>query len=754
MAKKAKPQGKGLKKLIRVMWILFASGIIGIAFLFFLITVGAFGELPDRKDLENPKSYLASEIISADQEMLGKYYIENRSNLHFEDLPENIINALIATEDARFRNHSGVDLRALIRAIAHLGKAGGGSTLSQQTAKNLFPREDLNKAEFFIRKLKEWVLATQLEYHYTKEEIIAMYLNTVPFGMNNFGIKTAAKTYFGKDAIDLNTEESAVLVGMLKAPTYYNPILNPENSKRRREVVLKQMTKYGYLTQVEYDSLRVMDIDVSKYKRLDHNEGLATYLREYMRGQLKEWCKTHTKANGDTYNLYKDGLRIYTTIDSRMQRYAEEAVFEHLSGDLQPRFFKEWANKKRYPQAPFYRISKEQYEGIITQAIKRSERYRKLRKREDPPTMDEVNAIFDKPVKMSVFAYAGDIDTVLSPRDSILYYKHFLHTGMMSIEPQTGYVRAYVGGINYRHFKYDHVMVGKRQVGSTFKPFVYASAIQELGFTPCYKAPNIPVTFQMPDGQPDWTPKNSGDAREGEMVELKWALANSVNYISAYLMKRVGPQKVVELARHMGVRSDIQLVPAICLGTPSLSVEEMVGATATYVNKGVYSKPMFITRIEDKNGNVIEDFRSERHDAMSEETAYLMVELMRGVVQYGTGQRLRRKPYSFTTQTIGGKTGTTDNQSDGWFMGLTPELVTGVWVGAEDRSAHFRGIRYGQGAHMALPIFALYMQKVWGDKSINISQGPFERPEGFKVITDCNKVREQESAKQETTYDF
>ena len=742
MAKKEeKPQRTGLRKLIRWMWILFGSGIIGVALLFFLISIGLFGKLPDTKELENPKSFLASEIISADNQLLGKYYIENRSNLHYEDLPENLVNALIATEDARFHNHSGIDMRALIRAVANMGRAGGASTLSQQLAKNLFPRGSKTKIQTIKQKLKEWVMAAKLEYLYTKEEIVAMYLNTVAFGMNNFGIETAAKTYFGVNPIDLKTEEAAVLVGMLKAPTYYNPILNPENATRRREVVLKQMQRYGYLTQVEYDSLRVLDMDVSRYKRLDHNEGLATYFREYLRGELKEWCKTHYKPDGEPYNLYKDGLKIYTTIDSRLQRYAEKAVHDHMAKDLQPAFFKHWKNKKRYPQAPFHRISKDEYKGIMTQAMKRSERYRRMKKAKIP--MDSIELAFNTPVKMRVFAWDGDIDTVMTPMDSILYYKYFLHTGMISIEPQTGYVRAYVGGINYRHFKYDHVMVGKRQVGSTFKPFVYASAFQELGYSPCTEVPNVAVTFQMPDGQPDWTPKNSGDDREGEMVSLKWALANSVNFVSAFLMQRVGPQKVVELARHMGVRSDIQLVPAICLGTPSLSVEEMVGATATYANNGMYSKPTFLLRIEDKNGNVIETFRSEQHDAMSPETAYLMLELMKGVVTHGTGGRLRFK-YGLKTQSIGGKTGTTDNQSDGWFMGLTPDLVTGVWVGAEDRAAHFRSIRLGQGANMALPIFGMYMQQAWADETLELSQGDFEKPDGVEVTTDCSKFKQEQ----------
>jgi penicillin-binding protein 1A len=500
------------------------------------------------------------------------------------------------------------------------------------------------------------------------------------------------------------------------------------------------MVKYGYLEEEVYDSLKTLEIDVSHYRRLDHNEGLATYFREYLRGELRDWCANHYKADGEAYNLYKDGLKIYTTIDSRMQRYAEEAAREHLGQDLQPKFFEHWENKKRYPKAPFYRLSDKEYDRIITQSIKRSERYRNLKNQ--GLSEDSIRMNFEVATNMSVFSWDGYKDTLLSPIDSILYYKYFLSVGMMSVEPQTGYVRAYVGGIDYRHFKYDHVMQSRRQVGSTFKPLVYAAAFQELGFGPCTYVPNVPVTFEMPSGQPDWTPKNSDKKREGEMVSLKWGLANSVNYISAYLMKRVKPQKVIELARKMGIESDIDPVPAICLGTPDLKVYEMVGALATFANKGVYNKPIFITRIEDKNGNVIEQFRGEQTDAMSYKTAYRLIELLKGVVETGTGIRLKYK-YKLTNP-IAGKTGTTDNQSDGWFMGLTPDLVTGVWVGAEDRSVHFRTITYGQGANMALPIWALYMKKVYADKSLDISQGDFEAPENYDFKKDCLEQEENQ----------
>lgn len=735
---KGNTQNKQKMSPIRILWIAFGSGLGLIILLLTIISFGWMGFMPSFEELENPKSNLASEVYSADQELLGKYFIENRSNTTYEELSPNLVHALIATEDARFYNHSGVDVRALIRAVAKLGRDGGGSTITQQLAKNLFPREDLNTVETILRKLKEWVIAVKLEYHYTKEELIAMYLNTVTFGNNSFGIKTAAKTYFDKTPGELNLQESAMLVGMLKAPSAYNPVRNPERAIKRRNVVLKQMEKYDFITEEAKDSLQALIVDVSHFKQQDHNQGDATYFREFLRQELKEWCETHYKPDGKPYNLYKDGLKIYTTIDSRMQRYAEEAVKEYLSKELQPSFFKHWSNKKQYPNAPFYRITPEQREKIMAQAMKRSERYIRLKKADLDD--DEILKSFNAPTEMTVFSWNGPIDTIMSPMDSILYYKYFLQTGLLAIEPQTGYVRAYVGGIDYSHFKFDHVTGAQRQVGSTFKPFVYASAFQELGFTPCTKIPNVPVTFEMPPGQPDYTPRNADDAREGEMVTLKWALANSVNYISAYLIKQVKPGKVVELARKMGVKSDIEAVPAICLGTPSLTVEEMVAAIATFANKGIYNKPVYVTRIEDKNGNILATFPRESNEAMNESTAYLMLSLMKGVVEAGTGTRLRYR-YKLSNP-IAGKTGTTDNNSDGWFMGLTPDLAAGVWTGAEDRSVHFRSTNLGQGANMALPIWAIFMQKVLADKTIKISHGDFEKPKNLEVELDCEKYNQ------------
>ncbi len=733
--KKEKPS---FKKTIRTLWVIYFAGLFAVILIFFMISRGWLGFMPSFEELENPKSNLASEIYSADDILLGKYFFENRSNVPYRALPENLIYALLATEDIRFRKHSGVDIKGTIAGVVSTirGKQRGASTITQQLAKNLFPRgTEMSVVEFILTKLKEWVVAVRLEHNYSKNEIIAMYLNTVSFGGNSFGIKSASKTYFDKEPHELDYQESAMLVGMLRAPTYYSPVRNPERAKQRREVVLSQMEKYDFIAENTYDSLRQMPLDMSKYNMTDHNKGLATYFREYLRIQLHDWCKKHTKPDGEPYDLYKDGLKIYTTIDSEMQINAEKAVVKHLSEDLQPLFFKEQKNRKN---APFYGINQEARDKILTRAMKRSARYYLLKQR--GLSEDSIRTIFNKPVKMTVFSYDGDVDTVLSPMDSIRYYKHFLRAGLMSVDPYTGYVKAYVGGPDYEHFKFDQVTSGRRQVGSTFKPFVYALAMQELNYHPCMKVPNVPVTFELPDGS-TWTPKNSDDKREGEMVTLKWALANSVNYISAYLMKRMSPQGVINLARKMGVTSPIEPVPAIALGTPDLSVYEMVGAMATFANKGIHIKPMFITRIEDKNGNVIETFIPQQNEAMSAKAAYSMLGLMQGVVDHGTGRRLRFR-YNFT-HPIAGKTGTTDNNSDGWFMGLTPDLVTGVWVGGEDRSIHFRSTAYGQGANTGLPIWALYMQSLYNSPTVKLSKGDFERPKGVKMEHDCREYEKQ-----------
>jgi len=735
------------KKYIKAFWLFAAIICFLVIMLFSFISLGWLGFMPSFEELENPKSNLASQIYSADGTLLGTYYIENRSNVNFSEISPNVVNALIATEDIRFEKHAGVDYKGVLRAIVKSlilsdKSSGGGSTITQQLAKNLFPRKpNVSKLEIILIKFKEWVTAIKLERNYSKQEIIAMYLNTVDFGSHAYGIKSAAATFFNTTPDSLKIEEAAVLIGLLKAPTWFSPVRNPERSLGRRNVVLGQMQKYKFITEQEYDSISQLPIDVSEYRITDHQTGLATYFREYLRTQLIEWCKTKEKPDGGNYNLYKDGLRIYTTIDSRMQKYAEEAVSEYLGNELQPQFFEHWKN---YKNAPFDRhLGEDDIKKLLRLAIKRSERYRLLKSEGVPE--DYIEQIFKTPVPMTIFSWKGEIDTVMSPLDSIIYYKHFLNVGLMSMEPSTGHVKAYVGGINYKHFKWDHVKLSKRQVGSTFKPFVYTLAMQEGEFSPCSKVPNVPVTFEDYQGK-KWTPRNSNDAREGEMVTLKWALANSVNYISAYLMKRYSPQAVVQIARKMGVTSPIDEVPAICLGATDLTVYEMTGANSTYVNKGVYVEPIFVTRIEDKNGNIIETFIPKTQEAMNEETAYLMIELMKGVVESGTSVRLR---YKYGLQNpIAGKTGTTQNNSDGWFIGLTPELVTGVWVGGEDRSIHFRTITFGQGAHMALPIWAIYMKKIYADKKLKITQGDFEKPTNeLKVETDCNKFEQQNNSK-------
>ena len=727
-----------------MIWSLFLIFVLSVFLLFYGIVHNWFGEMPTFEELENPETNLATEIISADGKLLGTYYIENRSNVSYADISPDLIHALIAIEDVRFYEHSGIDLRALFRVAKGVATGnsdmGGGSTITQQLAKNLFPRgENLSKSQLVVRKLQEWVTATKLEYNYSKDEIIAMYLNTVFFGHNAYGVKKATETFFGKEPNEITIEEAALLAGVVNAPTKFSPKRHPDNAMNRRNLVLKRMESCDYITEAEYDSISQIPIDMSHFGVLDHKAGQATYFREFLRGMMHEWAKTHFKQDGTPYNIYKDGLRIYTTIDSRMQRYAEEAVREHLALDLQPAFYRHWQGD---PKAPFVLKDQEEVDKIMMLSMKRSERYRVLKKAGWP--MDSIIANFNEPVEMTLFSWDGPIDTILSPMDSIRYSKFFLQSALMSVETGTGYVKAYVGGDDYRFFQYDHVTQAKRQVGSTFKPFLYALAMQEGEYTPCTKVPNISYSIQLPDGK-FWEPKDSGKSKFGEEVTLRWALAHSNNRISAYLMKRFGPEATIQMARRMGVTSDIPAVPSICLGVCDLTLYEMVGAMSTFANKGVYVKPIFITKIEDKNGNIIETFKAEQHEALDEVTAYKMIELMKGVVYEGTGVRLRYK-YGFRNP-IAGKTGTTQNQSDGWFMGITPDLTTGIWTGAEDRSVHFKTITLGQGSNMALPIWALYMQKVYADPTLHISQGDFQKPlSNVDLDFDCDKYEEEQNA--------
>ena len=736
-------KGEEGSKAVRVLWTIFGIGIVVVILFFFCVAKGLFGTMPSFEELENPQTNLATEIISCDGKVLGTYYVENRSNIYYSDLSPYLPQALISIEDERFEKHSGIDSKSLFRVAFGVmtgKKRGGGSTITQQLAKNLFPRdENLSTVRLVIRKFQEWITATKLEYNYSKEEIIAMYLNTVAFGHNAFGIRSAAKTFFDKTPKELNIEESALMAGVVNAPTRFSPVRNPENALMRRNLVLKSMVKNGYLDEAQYDSISQIPIDMSHFGVMDHNVGQATYFREYLRKELTEWAKNHTRADGKPYNIYRDGLKIYTTIDSRMQRYAEDAVKEFMGNELQPLFYKHW---KGHKNAPFSLNDKDKIDKIIETSMKRSDRYRALK--EEGMCYDSIVANFNTPEEMRIFSWNGPIDTVMTPMDSIWYYKWFLQSSLVSIESRTGHVKAYVGGIDYQYFKYDHVTQAQRQVGSTFKPFLYALAMQEGEYTPCTKIPNIPYNIQLENGD-FWSPKNAGK-HINEEITLKYALAQSNNWISAYLMNRFGPQAVISMARRMGVESPIDPVPAICLGVCDLKLIEMVGAMSTFANQGVYIKPMFITKIEDKNGNVIQRFSPEENEAMSEVTAYKMIELMKGVVQSGTGGRLRFM-YNLNNP-IAGKTGTTQNNSDGYFMGITPDLTTGVWVGAEDRSVHFRSTALGQGSHTALPIWAMYMKKVYADPTLNVSKGDFPKPVAPDVDLnfDCGKEEQDYDA--------
>jgi penicillin-binding protein 1A len=741
------------RKKVVLIWLIVFSPFIGLFSAIYLTSFGLFGPLPTFEQLENPKNNLATEIISEDGVVMGKYFFENRSNIKYHELPENLINALISTEDIRYMSHSGIDVRSLVRAVVGLlfgsGSSGGASTITQQLAKMLFTEKPSSGLQRVMQKFKEWIIAIRLEKQYTKDEILAMYLNRFDWVNNAVGIKSASQIYFNTIPSELSVEQSAMLVGMLKNPALYNPNRRMELTQGRRNVVLSQMKKYEFITDSLFDTLKTHPI-VLDFKRASHNEGQAPYLREHLRGELKKWCNKHVKPDGTPYNLYTDGLRIYTTINSRLQKFAEQALKEHMSS-LQKDFYKHW---KGYSKAPFPKdMEWEQINEIIDQGMKRSERYKKLKKAGKSET--EIKAVFKKKVPMTLFSWAKEIDTVLSPRDSIKYNKYFIHSGMMSMNPNTGMVKAYVGGINHRYFKYDHVVVGKRQVGSTFKPFLYSLAMQE-GYSPCYEVPNVPVVFDKEKWglEKDWIPENSDDKYEGELLTLKFGMANSINTVTAYIMKQFGPHAVVDLAKKIGIQSKILAVPSLCLGTFDLSVYEMVGAYSTFVNNGVWTEPIFITKITDKHGVILEEFKPKTRDAMSRKTANLMVRMLQGVVDgvynknvnttMGTGVRLRFR-YQFKNE-MGGKTGTTQNNSDGWFMGITPNLVTGVWSGCEDRSVHFRSTHYGQGANVALPVFAEYMQRVYADTlESGIFPISFNIPKSVDVRMDCGELFETEN---------
>lgn len=769
------------KKYLKIFWILFITPLAFLFILFFFISMGWVGFMPTFEELENPQRSLASEVYSEDGKVLGTIYQkENRNNVEYKDLSPYLIQALIAREDHRFSKHSGIDGMGLLRVFGKtilLSKSGegGGSTITQQLARNLFPRDTVRnrsgiyrKTLLALNKFKEWVIAVKLERNYSKDEILTMYLNTVNFGGESYGIKSAARNFYSKSPDSLKIEEAAVLVGMLQATTAFNPKRNPERSKLRRNSVLKKMMEHEFITEAQYDSLSQIPI-VLDYQPQSYDAGIATYFREYLRvtmtrpkplkkdyNSLKQytldslkwatdplygWCNKNLKPDGTPYNLYKDGLKIYSTVNEKMQRYAEEAVTEHLSKTVQPKFYKENKNNKK---APFINtLSDKEVEHRILVAMTQTPRYWSLYNA--GYSREEIIKNFKTPTDMRVFSWKGDIDTTMSPWDSIRYYKFFFRASFMAMDPHTGYVKAYVGGPSLRHFKYDGVTQQKRQVGSTMKPFLYTLAMQN-GYKPCDLAPNVPVTFDLGNDS-IWQPRNSSkSAYDGKMVTLRWGLSQSSNYISAWLVKQFNPQAVVDLIKKMEIKSEILPVPSVIYGTSEVQLNEMVGSYSIFANKGVYSQPVFVTRIEDKNGNVISNFESQKIEVINEKTAYLMCQMLKFVVQSGTAYGLHSYKIS-TLDKTGGKTGTTQNHADGWFMSVTPNLVTGTWVGGEELNIHFKNLRDGGGSAMALPIYGLFMEKIEADKSIQLNKDDFEKPEGFSADFDCpmSKVAEEQA---------
>ena len=751
-----------MKKIIIALWALLLCGILSVIFVFYAISKGWIGYMPDMSELENPSYKYAAQVISADGKVMGtwSYSKENRTLVEYNEISPNLIKALIATEDERFIEHSGIDARALMRAIIKRGilgqeSAGGGSTITQQLAKLLYTQVTAeDEMERMMQKPIEWVIAVQLEKRYTKEEIVTMYLNKYDFGYNAVGIRSAAQIYFGKHPKELNMQEAAMLVGMCKNSSLYNPRRRPEKTKMRRNVVFGQMARAGYITEAEADSLKNTELTLN-FHSSDHKAGPAPYFREYLRlmmnakqpekknyrgwemqkyyedsldwenNPLFGWCNKNKKADGTNYNLYTDGLKIYTTIDSRMQQYLEEAVKEHVADYMQPRFFK---SKKGQRTAPFTdELTVEEVNKIMDRAMRQSDRYRIMKK--NGATEEEIRTAFNTKEDMQVFSYSGTIDTVMTPMDSLKYYKYFLRTGVVSMDPHTGEVKAYVGGTNYYNFKYDMAFSGRRQVGSTIKPYLYSLAM-ENGFTPCDETRNVEQTLLTEDGK-IWSPKNTSKTRYGEVVTLRWGLANSNNWISAYLMSKLNPYSFKKLLHQYGLRNkEIEPTPSLCLGVCDASVGEMVSAYTAFVGKGIRTAPLFVTRIEDNVGNTIATFTAQKNEVISEESSYKMIEMLRAVINEGTGGRLRRI-YKLTAD-ICGKTGTTQNNSDGWFMGFTPSLVTGCWVGGEERDIHFDRMSDGQGASMALPIWGIYMSKVYADKTLPYSQEErFDIPKGW-----------------------
>ena len=748
-----------LKKALIGLWSIFILGIVSIILLFWMISKGWLGYLPPLEELQNPRNKFATEVISSDMQLLGRYYRqENRVGVNYEDISPNMINALIATEDARYYSHTGIDFKSLLRAIAKMGKAGGGSTITQQLAKQLWSPRANNIFERALQKPIEWVIATKLERLYSKEEILTMYLNQFDFLYNAVGIKSAAQVYFSTTPDKLTIEEAAMLVGMCKNPSMYNPRRRPERALNRRNTVLDQMCKYGYLTNQACDSLQALPIEI-KYQSVDHKQGLAPYFREYLRQVLtakepkkshySEWnehqyeidmrqwkenplygfCNKNHKPDGTPYDLYHDGLRIYTTIDSRMQKYAEEAVSEHMQ-DLQKSFFRE---KRKKSYAPFSMdLTEEDINGIMNRSMRQTDRYRGLKKQ--GMSESDIRKVFNTPVAMHVFSYNGMIDTTMTPMDSIRWNKHFLRCGFMSMDAHSGAVKAYVGGPNFTHFQYDMVTSGRRQVGSTIKPYLFTLAMDE-GMWPCDSTVNDSITLIDGNGVA-WTPRDDHHANQGEMVTLNWGLEKSSNWITAYLMSLFTPEQLVRMMRSFGIEGPLEPVVSLCLGPCEVSVQEMVDAYTTFPNKGIRVAPMYVTHIEDNNGNVLATFAPKTHEIINETTSYKMIYMLRNVMDHGTGVRARFR-YGLKAP-MGGKTGTSQNHSDGWFVGFTPSLVSGVWVGGEDRSIHFDNMTAGQGANMALPIWSIYMQKVYADEELGYSvEEQFDIPEWFDPEAGC-----------------
>lgn len=746
-----KKQPKSLRGYLKTFWILFLGMVAAVIFFFLCASWGVFGQMPTFDELENPASNVATEIISSDGKTIGKFYLENRVPVKYEDLPEYLVNALIATEDERFKEHSGIDARGTLRAITSVGSSGGASTITQQLAKLLFHGEGSRSLPKRItQKAKEWVIAVKLERQYTKEEILTMYLNKADFVNNAVGIRSATRIYMGKEPKDLTLDEAAMFVGMLQNPAYFNPVRRPELVLKRRNVVLHQMARNNFISKEE--SVRLQELPLAlNFTPESHREGIATYFREYLRDYMRRWVKENPKKDGTTYDIYRDGLKIYVSIDSRMQKYGEEAVEAHIA-NLQEEFFIDQKNNK---MAPFYKINQQEVDNIMMRAMKTSERWRQMK--EQGKSESDIIKSFDVKTEMRIFSWKGERDTVMTPKDSIRYYKHFLQAGMMAMEPQTGHIKAWVGGINYKHFQYDHVGQGARQVGSTFKPFVYATAIEQLHYSPCDSIIDSP--FTMPKGRygisRDWSPQNSNRSYRGIMT-LKQALAGSVNTITAKLMDKVGPKAVVNMCRDLGISGDIPQSPAIALGAVDITVSDMVAAYSTFANQGIYVKPIFITRIADKNGVILFNAIPETKDVVSKDVAYAIIKLLEGVTESGSGVRLRTTwqgagykrvtghPYKFTNP-IAGKTGTSQNNSDGWFIGMVPNLATGVWVGNDDRAAHFRTMTYGQGATLALPIWGIFMNKCYADKSLEVAKSGFPVPEHLSIRVDCTKIVQPET---------